>query len=357
MTWRRRRRVPVGFDQATVAQALAVPGIDPRQWISNALVVGGDEDEPVLFDEEDGQVYVQVQLEPSKLPVLCRLGASVAGDGEGDYTPFMVGDEVLVACPLGREDNGSVILCRLNNRRDKFPMESVAGQDPTTNTFGFRRRRTAFVEEYAGPVLLRSALSESFISIDEGGIVTIRGTDGVSMQMSPDTFQFQGPQSPTSAPEYILQMDMDGEHFLVQVKDAIICIGSSSADPDQNTITVPTAMTVGTAGNATAEHVLSTEAFTCLLGHITNILGTALIAAGAAPLTGVSLGAFFVDPVFSTTYIAPALPLAAAAPTAGYLAALQAAFPAAFQAQPQKVPVSAGTSPAPGIGCSGLLVG
>jgi len=357
MTWRRRRKVPVGFDQATAAEALRVPGIDPRQWISNGLVVGGEDDEPVLFDEDDGQVYVQVQLEPSKLPVLCRLGASVAGNGEGDYTPFMVGDEVLVACPLGREDNGSVVICRLNNSLDKFPMESVAGQDPTTNTFGFRRRRTAFVEEYAGPVLLRTALSEAFISIDEGGVVTIRGTDGVSMQMSPDAFQFQGPQSPDQAPEYILQMDMDGEHFLVQVKDAIISIGSSSADPDQNTISVPSAMTIGTAGNATAEHVLSTEAFTSLIGHMMQLLSVALAATGATPLTGASLAVFFADPLFSATCITPALPLAAAAPTAGYLATVQAAFPAAFQAQPQKAAVPTGTSPAPGIGCSGLLVG
>jgi len=356
MTWRRRRRVPVGFDQATVAEALRVPGIDPRQWISNGLVVGGEDDEPVLFDEEDGQVYVQVQLEPSKLPVLCRLGSSIAGDGEGEYSPFMVGDEVLVACPLGREDNGSVILCRLNNKLDKFPMESVAGQDPTTNTFGFRRRRTAFVEEYAGPVLLRSALSEAFISIDEGGAITLRGTDGVSMQISPDAFQFQGPQSPAAPPEYILQMDMDGEHFLVQVKDAIISIGSSTASPDQNTISVATAMTIGTAGNATAEHVLTTESFTNLLGHMMQLLSVALAATGPTPLTGASLAAFFADPAFTTT-VAAALELAALSPTSGYASTAQPLFPAAFQAQPQKAAVPAGTSPAPGIGCSGLLVG
>lgn len=355
---RRRRRIPVGFDQVTAAEAFARPGIDPRQWVSMGVVVGGEDDEPVLFDEDEGQVFVQVQLEPSKLPALCRIAGSVAGAGEGEYHPFVEGDEVVVLLPGGREDNGAIIIGRLNNKLDAFPMESVGGQDPTTNTFAFRRRRTPFVEEFAGPVLLRSALTETFLSIDEGGVFTVRATDGVSLQMSPDAFQFQGPQSAEEPPEFIVQMDMDGEHFLVQVKDAILSIGSSTANPDQNTLSVPTAMTVGTSGNATEEHVITTEAFVNLFGQIMNLLGTALTATGATPLTGASLGAFLIDPVFTTTYIVPALPIAAGTPTGGYsLPSFLTALAAAFQAQPQKQSTGTGTAASPGIGCSGLLVG
>src|SRR5690606_24717279 len=128
----------------------------------------------VVFDEEEGEPLVRVLLEPTKVPVTCRVGSMCAGNGEGEWSPFVEGDEVMVLIPEGDERSGCVIICRLNNSIDRFPMDSVAGQDPTTNSFAFQRRRTPFIQEFAGPLFLRTALSEAFISIDSAGAVTIR---------------------------------------------------------------------------------------------------------------------------------------------------------------------------------------
>jgi hypothetical protein len=299
-----------------------------------ALVVGGEDEEPVIFDEEEGQPFVQVVLEPSKVPALCRVSSTCAGNGEGEWNPFLAGDEVVVLIPEGREDSGCVIVGRLNNQLDKFPMESVAGQDPTTNAFAMRRRRTPFVEEVAGPILFRSALNEGFISLDEGGVFTVRGTDGVSMQMGPDAFQFQGPQSPVESPEYILQMDMQGEHFLVQIKDAILSLGSSTSDPEQNTLTVPGPLTIGTLANPTAEHVVTTEA----LGNILVQLGLA----ATSPWTSAQVAAAIL--AATTTPVTPDV---------------AAEIAASFAAATQKPLVDPATNVQlqPGIGCPGLVVG
>jgi hypothetical protein len=337
MQIRRRRRLARAFDAATGGEALARPGMDSRTWASMALVVGTDDDPPVIF--EDGQQLVQVQLEPSKLPALCRVAASIAGDGEAEFSPWVVGDEVLVVMPSGGPDS-AIITGRLNNELDRFPTESVAGQDPTTNTFAFRRRRTAHVEEYAGPILLRSALTGAFLSIDEGGVFTVRATDGCSLQLGPDAMQMQGPQSETSPPRFILQVDMVGEHFLLQVGDAVMCLGSSSADPDRNAISVPTALSLGTAGNAPLEHVATTEGVANFFAAFLAIYGTTLGV--PAPAVDAAVAAL----------------VAAAATSAPYstLTATHEALALAFSAGVQKQ-ATGQVQLRPGLGCGGLLVG
>lgn len=139
------------IDSATAAAAYARPGQDTRSWVSFGLVHHQDPKQIVTFDEEYGCPLVCVTLQPSGSNVHCRVSSMVAGNGEGEWHPFVEGDEVLVVLPEGHESAGPVIIGRLNNSLDKFPMDSVAGQDPTTNVFAFRRRRTPFIEEFLGP--------------------------------------------------------------------------------------------------------------------------------------------------------------------------------------------------------------
>ena len=315
------RRVPP-LDAATAGVAYERPGNDTREWISFGTVAtdtdGGD---AVIFHEADGQVYVRVTLHPSLRPAMCRVGAQVAGNGEADYTPFVPGDEVLVALPQGREDAGATIICRLNNSLDAFPMDSIAGQDPTGNNFAFSRRRTPMIHEYAGPVTFRSAITGAFFSIDKAGVVMFKSGTNSVLQMSPDGLAYQGESSSTSPPKFMLQLLETQGQFIVQVDDAYFQLSSSSASAEVNIINVPGPLALGTAGNAPLEHVTTTEAVAnilCALGTVVGVpwtpanVAAALAAASIAPLPApivAALVAAFGTPVTpGTQLVKPLVP-------------------------------------------------
>lgn len=349
--YKRGRRWAKPLDQSTAAQAFRQPGIDPRQWISMGLVTaGGEGDEIVVFDEEEGQVLVRVLLEPTKIPVFARVGASMAGNGEGEYFPFVEGDEVLVAIPEGDERSGCVIVARLNNGIDKFPMSSVAGQDPTTNAFAFRRTKTPFVEERAGPIFLRSALNGAFFSIDTAGVITIRDAEASVIQLSPDVIGIQGPSDPDNPPEFLLQLNLTDRQFSLQVGDAVLNLSASDATPSPNNILqTPDNLTIGAGGNAASEHLMTVEAFWHGLQHAYNVIAAALTLIGGAPLTGTSLAALFAIPA-TTASLTTALNTAATTPSL-----MAAAVAAGFSTMPAKLPSAAQTQP--GLGSATILVG
>jgi hypothetical protein len=269
-------------------------------WASEAIVTGGDSaDECVQFDEVDGMPMVKVTLEPSKHIVMARVGATIAGAGEGEWTPFIVGDHVLVTFPNGSLRRG-IITSRLNNALDGFPFTSVAGQDPRKNNFGFRRRRTPYVEEYAGPVIFRSATTGALFSIDKSGTVTIKDGENATIQLSPDTFSFQGPSTPESPPSFLMQANYEASRFHVQIGSALFSIeGGSNGKAN---IVSPGTMNVTTGISAAIEHVATIEFVLAMLGLMAQtitpvgggdpstggVIGTALaaaVAAGGAPLT------------------------------------------------------------------------
>lgn len=352
---RRRRRLARPVDTAQFSEAVSRPGVDPRQWISYGIVSTQAEDaDVVVFDEDEGCPLVQVILQPTQVAVRCRVGATIAGNGEGEWFPFVKGDEVLVAIPEGYEDAGCVIISRLNNAIDKFPMESVAGQDPTTNSFAFQRRRTPFVQEFAGPVFLRTALSGAFFSIDEAGTVTIKDGENSAFQMSPDAIGWQGPSSTTSPPNFLLQMSLSREQFTVQVRDAVLNMSSSRASPVQNTLTVPGAMAYGTSGNPPLEHNLSTEADANILTQMFLAFAAFTSALGVAPLTGTSYGAAIAAWVLTPGFAAA---WGIAATPAGVLKPDIALAIAAWAAAPVPKPNTGAVQLLPGLGCPGMLVG
>lgn len=305
-----------GADLATMREAFAGPGQDTRQWVSFGTVfekqnVDDATIEPVEFDSEFGAPLVNVKLAPSGYEVRCRVAGSVAGNGEGQWHPFVPGDEVIVLIPEGDERCGPVIVGRMNNSIDKWPDESIAGQDPTNNTFAFERRRTPFVAEYAASYMLRSAVHGAFILISDTGMVTIRDGSKGSLQIGPDIFGFmegggqEAVEDPDATPEpkALFQLDLTGRRATLQVDDASIILNSSEADASagQLMIASPGQVIVGIgtnlAANACVEHVLTFESFYALLDAFANALGapaagpvamTALdgiVALGGGPLT------------------------------------------------------------------------
>lgn len=298
-----RKQFAKPIDQRTIAEAMRGPDMDTRQWISYGIVTAGsDPTDIVIFDEEEGVPYVMVMLEPTKVPVRCRVGGKVAGNGEGEWFPFVQGDEVLVAIPQGDEQAGCIILCRLNNQIDKFPMDSVAGQDPTTNTFSFERRRTPLITESAGPVMIRSAITSALISIDTAGVITIKDGQSAALQMSPDIIGFQGPSDENDDVAFILQADLSGKRVTIQMGDAMMMMNASDSDDlvGATWMITPDTFVVKLATNEPVEHVLTLEAFLAfmdimlptMVGLTAGPLGlvalTAAVTAGGIPMSTLS---------------------------------------------------------------------
>lgn len=353
----RTRQAPRAVNERDLSAAFAPPD---QTWCSYGLVDG---DVPIDFDPDLGPL-VHVTLQPSQLDCYCRVSSSIAGDGEGEFHPFVGGDEVLVLLPQGRPDAGPVIVGRLNNSRQKFPT-SIAGQDCTKNTFGFRRARTPRIEELAGPIQLRSALTGGFVSIDASGIATIRDGSGGALQLSPDVFGYQSSDAAS-----LFQIDLSGKRAMLQVGDARFILGGTGSLPSGSSVYAPQNFSMMSGSNAAAEHAISTEAVCNLLTQF----GLALLAvmapayAGAvsavptpfpgSPMTplaapfAAALAAAFANPTAVEAAIAsavatPQVPAVAAALVAAFAAALPK--PAAA--------VTGGFQPAPGIGCGNTFIG
>lgn len=352
----RRRAQLTDFSIPDLAAAFAesAPG-GQREWFSYGTVRGrqGDDADPCV-EWVDDQPLVSVLLHPSLVECRARVAMDVAGDGEASWHPFVPGDEVVCALPDGDPRGGVVILGKLTNAIDKFPAGSVAGQDPRKNAFSFRRSRTPHVEEFAGPVMLRSASTGGFISIDDAGMLTLRGgnpgdpeakTAAPGFQMGPDAVGFQ-----TDDAKFALQLNKTEGVFLVLADDAVLSLASSSSSKP-SMIGVPGALAIGTAGNPTLEHVATTESVANLLFYGFTSLAAAFSAAGAAPQTGLTIATIIEG------WLTAGLPLIIPAAAGGPLPAqILTAIITAFAAATQK-PNSVAGQASPGIGCPGLLVG
>ncbi len=322
-------------DIRSIGQAFAFPGSDPRTWLSYGTV---DDEDPVQFDPDMGPM-VNVILQPTNIQVRCRVGMTVAGNGEGEYTPFVNGDEVLVALPNGSTWAGAAIIGRFNNAVDKFPT-GVGGQDASANTFAFKRVRTAYTLEAAGNLLFREATSGGFLSVDKGGVITLRDGQASALQLSPDIFGYQSGDA-----AYLMQLDLTGRRFTLQVDDSLLVVAGSKASPNQSAMVTPGTFSLSTSAQPATEHVLTTEAFCNLMVQVLTAIG----AQNPGPILGASLAGI------APTAIAAALPLAA---VAVQNPAIGAAINGAFAASTQKPAAVVGLGQTkPGIGCAGLLAG
>lgn len=341
------------FDHATFGQAYAAPGMDPRTWISYAIVdVPGDgqgDSQTVEFDRDDGQLYVNLTLKPSDVPLRARVGMTAAGSGEAIYFPFCGGEEVLVAIPEGNLQAGAVILCRLNNAYDGFPFDSVGGGDPTKNATAIFRTRTPLTIESGASVQIRSAAAGALLLLSGQGNITLRDAKANVLQMSPDVFGFQNGDG-----DIVMQLDLNAKRYTLSIGQVALTLSgdAASANP-QSLLQVPSTLAVGTSGlsiNTAAEHVLTAEAFANLFVQFWLAVGVA----NPGPLTGVALAA-----AMATLFPASIATASATPQTPPVGAALAAAFanPAMLAAKVLPSSVALGYQSFPGIGCAGFLAG
>lgn len=115
------RRSP---DVRRMAAAVSHPGIDPRTWLSWAIV------KALGFDGDQG-VFADVQLIPTGEVETVYVGTGYAGGGFGDWSNVEVDDQVLIGFPNGDPNNGGVLIARTWNGGDPPPAVLQNGDVPT----------------------------------------------------------------------------------------------------------------------------------------------------------------------------------------------------------------------------------
>lgn len=115
-----RSRVLTSIDPARLANAVSRPGIDPRIWVSYAVLLA---DPKVVTEANYEDIVADIMLLPSGTVETARVGAVYAGNGFGLYAPLYKDDEVVVIAPSGDPDEGLVITHRMWSPADKPPAE------------------------------------------------------------------------------------------------------------------------------------------------------------------------------------------------------------------------------------------
>ena len=298
------------------------------------LSFGTVQDEsPVEFDPERGPV-VNVSLQPSRVPVRCRVLMLLGGAGEGEGHPFVAGDEVLVAVPGGDPRGECVILGRLPNKVDAYPT-AAGGQDTTKNAVSFRRGAVPRVEEYRGLWSVSSQPSGAFVSVSDEGTITLRDGSKGALQLSADALSYVSGDA-----EHYVQLDLGSGQFTVKTGSATLALGQGGSG-----VLAPGSLAISAGGQPAAEHVATIEGVCNLLVYFFIALGSANpgTLVGAA-LPGIVPGA-----------LAAALAAAAAGPIDPIVAS---AIFGALALATQKPPGAPGLGQVkPGIACPSLLAG
>lgn len=117
-------------DLGRLAAAARRPGIDPRVWITRAVVTD------VAFDKDHG-LFADVQFQPDGDIETAVVGTDYAGDDFGEYWPIAVDDLVLVAMPMGDPGEGPTIIRKLFSGSERPPIQfsenDAGGEEPTTD--------------------------------------------------------------------------------------------------------------------------------------------------------------------------------------------------------------------------------
>lgn len=113
------------FDAGALAAAMSRPGMDPRVWLINAVVMD------LGHDPQEGH-FAEVKPQPTGPAFTCYVGQPYAGNDFGMHFPLKRGDTVLVAVPMGDTGLGPWIVSRRWDASDRPPVEAGQGDEPVT---------------------------------------------------------------------------------------------------------------------------------------------------------------------------------------------------------------------------------
>ncbi len=280
------------------------PGTDTRQWTSYGIVEPDTAGQhSVRFNDENGSplahgVLVDVKLQPSGITVPCRVMSQCAGNGEGEWHPFVPGDEVMVLIPEGDERAGCAIIGRFNQSHDVFPT-TVGGQDVTTNTFGFKRHIAPFIVEVGQGYVIRSFMTNAAFTIDNQGQVFI--TDGESnlLAMTPHAISLM-----TVGETNGFQVDLEKTITFVKSTTASLTLDDTNGSKWQSKGT----LSISASGNPGLNNVATVQGNVQFMVGVLTMFGT-LFAGLAGPVVGAELAALF-NPAALPAIINGALALA-----------------------------------------------
>lgn len=117
------------IDTGRLSAAASRPGIDPRVWLTLAVV------KDVAYDADHG-MFADVQMLPEGDLFTCLVGGDYAGNDFGEFAKPGIGHIVLVAVPSGDTGFGPIIIKRIFTGSEKPPKEfqNPNGNVPTDAT-------------------------------------------------------------------------------------------------------------------------------------------------------------------------------------------------------------------------------
>ena len=161
-------------DTGALSHAVSRPGIDPRSWLSLAVV------EALGFDQAHG-VFADIRYLPSGDTDTALVGSQYAGGGFGTLCPPKVEDVVLVAVPDGHTGLGPVIIARMWSKADPPPVDFAGENDePTTDP-------TTRVEDGATFRIVAKAGANVRIELEGAGSFTVEATGAATVNLSSET--------------------------------------------------------------------------------------------------------------------------------------------------------------------------
>lgn len=309
----------------------------------------------VTFNSKCGPL-VSVRLHPSDRTVRCRVASHVAGAGEGEWYPFVGGDEVIVGIAEGNTRAGCTILGRLGNGLDTFPT-MVSGQDPTTNGFGFRRMIAPYAVEVGAGVILTQSVTGAQVALDDSGNWVLADASGNSFVMNASGLVWQ-----TSDGAASVQINPSTDQVTIAAKSTSMLFDAAAS----KFLTGGT-LSLGTSGVSPAQHAITLEQVMNLMANLVCALAMASAFDSAGPFGPVAWTAPSAALPLLTTLLTAVLngaiapvPIATAGAPGGILDAtgLQVliqtalAVPPTFGAE-QPIPLPAPY--APGVGRAGML--
>lgn len=331
------------LDVQSLRDLLKGPGMDSREWVSYGTVDKEEspEDRPIEFSEEYGPL-VNITLQPSGVQVRARVAGFIAGNGEGCWYPFLPGDEVIAILPDGLTSS-AVIIGRLNQEIDKFPT-IVAGNEVSSNTFGFWRHVAPFIIETKETFMIFNPVHTAAFIMEAGGNVTLR--DGLLsfLHLGADFLGIQ-----TNDGGMLFQMNLDtnvirlAHNADVGQPSAIFDInGSSSSFATGGTLSL------ATAGNFAQFHGITFESVLALIMAVNQATATAIAALGgpAAYLAAVWSAPGPISAIPGGAIVEPALPVTSALP-----------FSPVFQQSLNTLLAVPKVLNVPGLACPGLTLG
>jgi phage baseplate assembly protein gpV len=276
------------MDSANLANLMTRPGTDTRSWVTTGLVAEETSSQKsVRFNDANGNplpygVLVDVELQPSGLVIPCRVSSSCAGNGEGEWHPFVGGDEVSVLIPDGDERNGGVITGRLSQSFDTFPT-TVGGQPTTGNQCAFKRLLAPYVIESGTALIFRVASTGAALTLDQTGNSYLSDGNGNALFLRSDLVSLQLADSNAA-----VQLDPNTNTITASAGSGNSTLTLDGSDSPASQFQSSGTLAVTTLGNPGQNHVITTEA-------VVNLLNTFLLAASAAATAPPALVAFFAS--------------------------------------------------------------